>query len=116
MKTWLAMTTLASTLLFTPHAMAGEGGSCHFHGNKPVPEGVVKDCAEQRRASLVKTGKLDASWTAAKQDAIELVDGKKGKEWKVRYSNPAAADKAKQTLFIFFSHSGNFIAANFTGQ
>jgi Family of unknown function (DUF6488) len=44
------------------------------------------------------------------------VDGKKGKEWKVRYSNPAAADKAKQTLFIFFSHSGNFIAANFTGQ
>lgn len=116
MKTWIAMTALTSTLLFTPHAMAGEGGSCHFHGNTPVSEGVVKDCAEQRRASLVKTGKLDASWTAAKQDAIELVDSKKGKEWKVRYSNPAAADKAKQTLFIFFSHSGNFIAANFTGQ
>ena len=116
MKTLIATVTLVSSLVFAPQAMAGEGGSCHFHGNTPVSEGVVKDCAEQRRASFVKTGKLDASWTAAKQDAIELVDGKKGKEWKVRYSNPAAADKAKQTLFIFFSHSGNFIAANFTGQ
>lgn len=116
MKTLIATVTLVSSLVFAPQAMAGEGGSCHFHGNTPVSEGVVKDCAEQRRASLVKTGKLDASWTAAKQEAVELVDGKKGKEWKVRYSNPAAADKAKQTLFIFFSHSGNFIAANFTGQ
>lgn len=116
MKTLIATVTLVSSLVFAPQAMAGEGGSCHFHGNTPVSEDVVKDCAEQRRAALVKTGKLDASWTAAKQEAVELVEGKKGKEWKVRYSNPAAADKAKQTLFIFFSHSGNFIAANFTGQ
>lgn len=116
MKTLIATITLVSSLAFAPQAMAGEGGSCHFHGNKPVSEGVVKDCAEQRRASLVKGGKLDASWGSAKQEAVELIDGKKGKEWKVRYSNPAAADKTKQTLFIFFSHGGNFIAANFTGE
>jgi len=28
----------------------------------------------------------------------------------------AAADKARQRLFVFFAHNGNFIAANFTGQ
>lgn len=120
MKTLVAIftlvSTLVSTLVFAPHAMAGEGGSCHFHGNKAATGGVVKDCAEQRRNALVKDGKLDASWGSAKQEAPELVEGKKGKEWKVRYSNPAAADKAKQTLFIFFSYSGNFIAANFTGE
>ncbi|MDP3424634.1 MAG: DUF6488 family protein [Burkholderiaceae bacterium] len=116
MKNLIAMSALVSTLVFAPQAMAGEGGSCHFHGSKPATEGMVKDCAEQRRATLVKGGKLDASWTSARQEPIELVDGKKGKEWKVRYSNPAVADKTKQTLFIFFSHSGNFIAANFTGQ
>jgi len=116
MKTLIATSILVSAFTFAHLAIAGEGGSCHFHGSKPATEGVVKDCAEQRRNALVKDGKLDASWGLAKQEAPEVIEGKKGKEWKVRYSNPAAADKAKQTLFIFFSHSGNFIAANFTGQ
>jgi len=31
-------------------------------------------------------------------------------------NNLTRTDKAKQTLFIFFSRSDNFIAANFTGQ
>lgn len=31
-------------------------------------------------------------------------------------NNLTRTDKAKQTLFIYVSHSGNFIAANFTGQ
>lgn len=116
MNALITTSILISTFTFAPLAIAGEGGSCHFHGGKPATEAVVKDCAEQRRATLVKGGKLDPSWSTAKQEAIELVEGKKGKEWKVRYSNPAAADKSKQTLFIFFSQSGNFIAANFTGQ
>lgn len=116
MKTLITTSILFSTFTFAHLAIAGEGGSCHFHGSKPATEAVVKDCAEQRRVTLVKGAKLDPSWSTAKQEAIELVDGKKGKEWKVRYSNPAAVDKSKQTLFIFFSHSGNFIAANFTGQ
>ncbi len=116
MKSLIVISTLVSTFVFASSAQAGEGGSCHFHGNKPAPEATVKDCAEQRRAALVKNGKLDASWGSAKQEAIELVDGKKGKEWKVRFTNPAATDKSKQTLFVFFAHNGNFIAANFTGQ
>lgn len=116
MKTLISVAALVSTLVVAPLAMADAGGSCHFHGSKPATEAAVQACAEQRRATLVKDGKLDASWSSAKQEPIELVDGKKGKEWKVRYTNPAAADKTKQTLFIFFSHSGNFIAANFTGQ
>lgn len=116
MKSLFFIAMLSTTMLVASPALAGEGGSCHFHGNKPAAESVVKDCAEQRRASLVKSGKLDASWQAAKPEAPEMVDGKKGKEWRVRYTNPAAADKSKQTLFLFFSPSGNFIAANFTGQ
>lgn len=116
MKNLIAITTFFSSLAFAPQAMAGEGGSCHFHGSKPATEAVVKDCADQRRAALIKAGKLNASWGAAKQEALELVEGKKGKEWKVRYTNPAEADKAKQNLFVFFAHNGNFIAANFTGQ
>ena len=95
---------------------AAEGSSCHFHGNTPASEKVVVDCASQRKAALVSSGKLEKSWEAAQVDKTEQIDGKKGKEWKVSFSNPAASDKTKQTLYVFFSHPGNFIAANFTGQ
>jgi hypothetical protein len=116
MKTILLTAALVGTLFTAPAALADKGSSCHFHGNKPATEAVVTDCANQRKASLVKVGKLDASWQATQLDKLELVDGKKGKEWKASFKNPAAADAAKQTLYIFFSQPGNFIAANHTGQ
>jgi len=116
MKTIILTAALVALPALSPIALADVGGSCHFHGSKPATEAVVTDCANQRRAALVKSGKLESSWQAARQEKLELVDGKKGKEWKVSFSNPAASDKEKQTLFIFFSHTGNFIAANFTGR
>ena len=76
----------------------------------------MSGCAAQRKDALVKSGKLDASWSAVTQDKIESVDGKKGKEWKVTFKDTAAKDKTKETLYMFFTPVGNFIASNFTGQ
>jgi hypothetical protein len=64
----------------------------------------------------VKGGKLDGSWGLIKHESIGMIDGKKGKEWRVVYKNSAAADKTKANLYIFFTPVGNFIAANHTGQ
>lgn len=111
-----APVALATSLLAVTAAQADAGGRCHFHGHKPASQAVVTECADQRRAALVKAGKLDASWQAIQQDKAELVDGKKGKEWKVTFHNPAAPDPGKRTLYLFFSQPGNFIAANHTGK
>jgi Family of unknown function (DUF6488) len=116
MKTPICACALSLPLFAAPAALADVGGSCHFHGNKPATEAVVTRCADQRKAALVKAGKLDASWQAVKLDKAERVDGKKGKEWKLSFKNPAATDAAKQTIYLFFSLPGNFIAANYTGQ
>lgn len=116
MKTPIAMATLILSLLAAPAVQADEGGNCHFHGKKPAAETVVKDCADKRKAALVKAGKLDASWQNVKLEKAELVDGKKGKEWKLSFKNPAASEVSKQTLYLFFSQPGNFIAANHSGQ
>lgn len=116
MKSILIASTFFVAAQFAVTAQADTGGNCHFHGSKPATEAVVTDCANKRRDALVKAGKLGASWQATKPEAVALVDGKKGKEWKVSFKNPAATDKNKQTLFVFFSHPGNFIAANFTGE
>jgi hypothetical protein len=112
----LVATILLSATLWVPAVHATEGGSCHFHGSKPAAESVVAGCANQRKEALVKGGKLDASWTAVKHDKAETIDGKKGKEWKLTFKNPAVMDASKQTLYMFYSLQGNFIAANFTGQ
>ena len=104
------------TALWAPTTWADPGGSCHFHGKKPATEATVSGCAAQRKDALVKSGKLDTSWSAVKQDKIESVDGKKGKEWKVTFKDTAAKDKSKETLYMFFTPVGNFIASNFTGQ
>ncbi len=116
MKTCVIAASVLSALAFVPQVHAGEGGSCHFHGNKPVAEAVVIDCANQRRDALVKAGKLDASWAKVPHATLEQVDGKKGKEWKLTYQNPAAADKSKQSLYLFYAPAGHFIAANHTGK
>ena len=97
---------LASALtaagLFSASAFAGEGGSCHFHGSKPATEAVVNDCADKRRDALVKAGKLDASWLTAKREAVALIDGKKGKEWKVSFKNPGRGRQGQANAVCLF--------------
>lgn len=106
----LSLPTLAPVASY-----AGPGESCHFHGSKAASEAIILQCAAQRKDSLVKSGKLDKSWSPIKHASIAYIDGKKGKEWKVDFINPDALDKNKTNLFLFFTPPGNFIAANHTG-
>jgi len=117
MKSTLIASAFAAGLFASTGAHAGADGSCHFHGSKPAAEATVIQCATQYKNQLVEGGKLEKSWQAvAKVDKLEQVDGKRSKEWKLSFKNPAAADKAKDTLYLFYTLPGNFIAANHTGQ
>ncbi|PXW95198.1 hypothetical protein C7444_11043 [Sphaerotilus hippei] len=116
-KTFLVATAFVATLTLSSAARAGADASCHFHGSKPAAQATVVQCATQYKNKLVESGKLDRSWQAVTQaDRIEQVDGQRSKEWKLSFKNPAAPDKAKDTLYLFYSLPGNFIAANHTGQ
>ncbi len=112
----IAIAIAAAALSLGAPAFADKGSSCHFHGSTPAKEETVLTCAAQRKDALVASGKLDASWKAVKHEKVEQVDGKKGKEWKVTFKNPAATDKVKQALYVFLSVPGNVLAANFTGK
>ncbi len=116
MKNFASIASLIATLALAPAAYAGGDGECHFHGNAPAKESVVTGCAKQQKDALAAKGKIDASWKTVALEKAETVDGKSKKEWKLTYKNPAEKDASKQTLFMFYSLSGNFIAANFTGQ
>ena len=116
MKKLLMVTILTAGIIGAGGTMAAESSSCHFHGKKIASEETVTNCATERKEVLIKQGKIDSSWKTIEQDKIELVDGKKGKEWLVTFTNPAATDKKKEKLYLFFTAPGNFIAANFTGK
>ena len=117
MKSTLVVSAFAATLLASTAAFAGADASCHFHGNKPAAQATVIQCATQYKDKLVEGGKLDKSWQAvSKVDKLEQIDGKRSKEWKLSFKNPAAGEKGKETLYMFFTPVGNFIAANFSGQ
>jgi hypothetical protein len=107
------LVTLALGLIATGGAYANEGGGCHFHGKTPAQEKTVLDCADQFKGDFIGRGRLDASWKSVKPSKVEQIENKRGKEWKLTYVNAAAAEKSKQTLFMFFTLPGNFIAANY---
>ncbi len=94
-------------------SFASGDGECHFHGSKAAEESTVIMCSEKQKERLVKKGTIANTWSTVKHTSIEQVDGKKGKEWKVVFNDPNAADKSKATLYMFYALNGNFIASNF---
>ncbi len=117
MKTILITLAAAAFMTISTGARAGEDSSCHFHGNKPAAEAVVRQCAAPYKDRLVQGGKLEKSWQAVtKVEQMTQIDGPRSKEWKLSFKNPAATDKSKETLFLFYSLAGNLIAANHTGR
>jgi len=117
MKLTIVTSALAAALLSSTGAFAGADASCHFHGSKPAAEATVVQCATQYKDRLVEGGKLEKSWQAvSKVDKLEPVDGKRSKEWKSSFKNPAAPDKTKDTLYLFYTLPGNFVAAHHSGQ
>lgn len=116
MKNILLLTSLIATFATTGAAFATEGSGCHFHGSKPANEATVLNCANQRKVALVGSGKLDKAWKTISHDNLEVIEGQKRKEWKVTFKDIDAKNKSKETLYMFFTLSGNFIGANFTGK
>ncbi len=116
MKKFISIAIVTLSTLVGASAYAGGGGNCHFHGHAPVKEAVIVGCAAERKAKLVDSGKIDASWKGVGLDKVETVEGPKMKEVKLSFKNPAEKDASRQTLYMFYTLTGNFIAANFTGK
>lgn len=116
MKKFASIAALTLSMFAVPSAFASAGGGCHFHGHAPVKEALIVGCASDYKDSLASNGKIDASWKSVKLEKAETVEGKKMKEWKLTFKNPAEKDATKQTLYLFYTLTGNFIAANFTGM
>ena len=113
------MKNLISTLLFlsfltvTP-AIAGTG---HSHAEeKPITTEQVTSLASENIERLIDAGKIDPSWKEVKVNSIEQKTFSHDPEWVVKYTNNKMSDASKQTLYMFFSIGGRYLATNYTGE
>lgn len=115
----LIVSVIVSALFVGPvfagggHEHSHDGGHGHSHG--PVSADKVMVKADKKVKALIKAGKIDKSW-AGKTSVAEKKRFKNGEEWVVAYNNPSIKDAGKQKLYLFFSLSGRYIAANYTGN
>ncbi len=109
---------LVSSLFFVSPAMAGagheHGAGGHSHG--PISSNAVMKKAAMQVQSLIARGKIDKSWAEVKAGGATQKTFEKGTEWVVTFKNDKVGDAAKQTLYVFYSLDGVYIATNFTGN
>ena len=95
----------------------GHGGhDDHGHGHDQpadLSEAKIIEKASGYVARMVEKGKLDASWRGISPTEARENDHH---EWMVTFNNPKEEDPEKQTLYMFLTPSGKYIAANFTGD
>lgn len=91
-------------------------GSGHSHSHGPFGKSQAKSKAEKRLNRLVNRGKIQQSWRNKTAVKVEKKKFKGKKEWVVMFNNPDIANKAKQTLYMFFKLDGHYIASNYTGN
>lgn len=84
-------------------------------------DAITRETAIQRASTeinrLADAGKLAKTWKVRAQlQTAELRDKGSGKEWALTFSDDAATDPKQRTLYVFLSETGEYIAANFSGQ
>jgi len=120
MKNIISVLFLSSLLFGTPaiagtgHAHDKDGGHSHTHKTINGKEAATR--AVMKVEQLAKKGKIDNSWSGLEASTIEQKDYKNGPEWVIIFKNEKVSDVAKQTLYLFFSLDGHYIAANYTGN
>lgn len=98
-------------------AIAGPGHDHnHGHSHGPISAEKAGKKAIEKVAQLVDRKKIDSSWAKIKPTSIEKKEYAKGPEWVVTFNNPKISNPEKQTLYLFYSLDGHYIATNYTGN
>lgn len=107
----LKLVLVLLTVLWSPLSLSGTG-----HSHAPVSAEKATEIATNIVSSLVKQGVIDPSWKKVEIANIEEKTFDGNKEWVASFNNPEIGEKEKQVLYIFLTLSGEYLAANYTGQ
>lgn len=121
MKFSLPMCAVIVPLILMPTAVQVRA-SDHIEHTYPNHSAVLIDIpgaqanAKGIIADLIDKKKLTQDWAEAEITSTDKKIYTGNTEWVVVFFNNQADDKDKQTLYIFLSLAGEYIAVNFTGM
>lgn len=114
---YLVIAVSIFTLFLATPVFAGSG---HSHGPAKAQEKVssieVTKKASSIVESLAKQGTIPTSWVGLKENKVEQKKFNQQLEWVVSYKNKEIQDASKQTLYLFFTLYGEYLAANYSGN
>lgn len=122
LKTSLATTLVCASLFLSSPILAGVN---HDHGHddghshdasESVSQNVAKQNAKRIVSSLIEKNKVDQSWSSITAHSAEQKQFDGRTEWVVIFKNDQITDADKQTLYIFLTLNGDYIAANYSGN
>jgi len=114
MKLKAALLLLTSLIMSAPVMAGGNHGHGHSHGAVTPVE--AKKLAIQKVRKLTIEGKLESSWAKAEISGFEQKIFNSNPEWVVAFTNSEISDSSKQTLYLFLTLEGRYVAANYTGK
>jgi hypothetical protein len=114
-QTTLMTIALATTSLFASGGHTHDANGGHSY-QAPVNQEVAQEKALNVVNSFIKNNVVDTSWSSASINSIEKKAIKGNNEWVVIFINNKIGDEKKQKLYIFLTPSGQYIAANYTGN
>ena len=100
---------------FSLVAIAGAGHD-HSHSHDPVSQKQAESIAIKSVSQLIDKGKIDKSWKSIGVTKSEKKQYGSEMEWVVIFDNKKISDPAKQTLYVFLTISGEYLAANYSGK
>ncbi len=100
--------------IFSLVTIAGTG---HDHSSpNPVSQSQAEAIALDSVSKLAEKGKIDGSWKSIKVSKSEKKEFGGHMEWMIIFVDKKIADPAQQTLYVFLSLGGEYLAANYTGE
>lgn len=97
-------------------AWAGPGPPGHTHAEGEVGQEEILTRSKAYLHRLMVNGKIEPSWEGVEPATIGKQTYKGSEEWVITFENPKAESADKKTLFMYFTPSGQVIAANFSGN
>lgn len=107
---------LSLTLFLFPLSILAGSGHDHDHSHAPVTQVQADKVASDIVLQLAEKSKIDASWKTVQINKSLKKKFGNNLEWVISFNNEKISDPTKQTLYIFLTLSGEYLAANYTGD
>ena len=106
------------TLLLSIFPLTVIAGADHDHGHShdPVSQLTAEETAIKIVIRMADEGKIDKTWNSVGVAKSEQKEFSGHKEWVISFRNTNISDSSKQMLYVFLSLTGDYIAANYSGE